>query len=134
MHQFKDLRVWKKAFSLSVSFHKIAAGFPKDEKYGLTSQAKRSVVSISSNIAEGAGREGKKEFLRFLNIANGSAFEFESQLLMIKELKWVEAGDFVGLNSELDSVKNMLFRLQQTLREDPKQLKEPSEQYFVPGN
>ena len=71
MHNLKELNIWKKAMVLALEVYKVVSDFPKDEKYGLTSQIKRSAISIPSNIAEGAGRNHDKEFLQFLGIANG---------------------------------------------------------------
>lgn len=75
MNNFKELVVWQKSIDLSVKIYEIANGFPKEEIYGLSSQIRRCVVSIPSNIAEGAGRNSKKEFSHFLSIALGSSFE-----------------------------------------------------------
>jgi four helix bundle protein len=68
MHNLKELKIWNKAIELTVDVYKAIAGFPKEEIYGLTSQIKRSAVSIPSNIAEGAGRNSNKEFIYFLGI------------------------------------------------------------------
>lgn len=82
MHQFKELTVWQKAVDLATDVYRYTKNFPAEEKFGLTSQIRRSVVSISSNIAEGVGRKSKKEFKHFLDIAYGSASELETQLLV----------------------------------------------------
>jgi four helix bundle protein len=76
----KDLKVWQESMTLVVTIYKATENFPKQEIYGLTSQIRRATVSILSNIAEGAGRKGKKEFIRFLYIALGSLSEVETQL------------------------------------------------------
>lgn len=73
MHNFKELKIWQKALELSVDVYKVTGLFPKEDKFGLISQIKRSAVSIPSNIAEGAGRNSIKEFLYFLSVANGSS-------------------------------------------------------------
>ena len=75
MHNFKELKFWQKSIYLSVLIYKHTASFPSEEKFGLVSQLRRASVSIASNIAEGASRESIKEFLYFLTISNGSAFE-----------------------------------------------------------
>lgn len=83
MHErqgFKDLRVWQQAMELVVAVMRITAKLPKYEEYGLTSQIRRSAVSVPSNIAEGWGRNGQKEFARFLDYASGSLCELETQL------------------------------------------------------
>jgi four helix bundle protein len=80
MHNLKELKIWNKAIDLTVDVYKATASFPSEERYGLTSQARRSVVSIPSNIAEGAGRNSNKEFNNFLGIAMA--------LLMSYKLNW----------------------------------------------
>lgn len=76
----KDLKLWQESMILVEDVYKITVDFPKEEMFGLISQIKRSVVSIPSTIAEGAGRKGKTEFIRFLYIALGSTSELETQL------------------------------------------------------
>lgn len=72
MNNYKELIVWPKSMLLAEIMYKLTSSFPDEEKYGLVSQVRRSAVSIASNIAEGAGRNSKKEFRNFLGIANGS--------------------------------------------------------------
>ena len=81
---FRDLRVWQQAIMLAAEVMKIAAALPPHELYGLGNQMRRSAISVSSNIAEGWGRRGEKEFSRFLDIANGSLCELETQLEIAK--------------------------------------------------
>ncbi len=76
----KKLEVWKQSMELVIKLYKIIEGFPKEEKYILIDQIKRSAISIPSNIAEGAGRHTKKEFINFLHIAQGSLSELDTQL------------------------------------------------------
>jgi four helix bundle protein len=83
---FKDLKVWQKSIELASDVYTVVRTLPKSEQFGLTSQLGRAVVSIPSNIAEGSKRGGKKEFLQFLRIANGSAAEVETQLILISKL------------------------------------------------
>lgn len=82
MHQYKKLDVWKKSIELAVEIYAYTKNFPSEEKFGLTSQIRRSVISIPSNIAEGAGRKSNKEFCQFLNIVYGSSCELDTQLLI----------------------------------------------------
>lgn len=88
MNNFRNLDVWDKAVELATYAYKMTESFPKAEKYGLMSQMRRSAVSISSNIAEGAGRDSKKEFNQFLNISTGSCYELETQLTISQNLKF----------------------------------------------
>jgi four helix bundle protein len=77
-YRHKDLKVWQKSIGLVVELYRITNEFPSNEKYGLISQMRRSVVSIPSNIAEGHGRNSKKELIRFLDIAKGSIYELDT--------------------------------------------------------
>ena len=86
----KDLLVWQKSMKLSKYVYKITKNFPKEEQYGLVSQLRRAVVSIPSNIAEGAARKSDKEFVQFLHVSLGSVAEVETQLLLAKDFNYVE--------------------------------------------
>lgn len=87
MHKVEDLKIWQKSIALTKTVYQLASELPSDEKYGLSSQIKRCSISIPSNIAEGAGRNSNKEFKHFLSIANGSAYELQTQLIRSIELK-----------------------------------------------
>jgi len=89
MKDFKKLEVWKKSMVLTKAVYFFAKLLPKEERYGLYSQVTRSSVSIPSNIAEGSAKSSDKDYKRFLEIALGSAFELETQLLLIQELKLI---------------------------------------------
>src|SRR4051812_39955014 len=86
MNNLKELKIWNKAIDLTVAVYKATSSFPSDERSGLISQSRRSAVSIPSNIAEGAGRNSKKEFSNFLGIANGSSYELQTQLVISNKL------------------------------------------------
>ncbi len=86
MHRVEDLKIWRKSIELTKVIYILTKQLPKEEQFGLIMQMKRSSVSIASNIAEGAGRNSTKEFLRFLSIANGSCFELHTQLILVIEL------------------------------------------------
>ena len=85
----KDLEVWKKSMDLVSNIYKITDSFPNKELYGLTNQIRRSAVSVPSNIAEGAARNSKKEFIQFLYIALGSLSEFETQIIIAHRLEYL---------------------------------------------
>ncbi len=89
MHKVEDLKIWKKSIELVKEVYLLTTHLPIDEKFGLTSQLKRSAVSISSNIAEGAGRNTNNEFKHFLSIANGFAYELQTQLILAIELNLI---------------------------------------------
>lgn len=86
---YQDLIAWKKAMSLAIEIYKVTKGFPKEEIFGLTSQLRRAVVSVPSNIAEGQGRLTKGEFQQFLGQARGSLLEIETQVMLARQLEYV---------------------------------------------
>ena len=83
MHRFEELKICQKAMDITENCYRATESFPKEEKYGLTSQLRRSAVSIPSNIAEGSGRNTNGEFMQFLGIANGSSYEFINTIIFI---------------------------------------------------
>jgi four helix bundle protein len=116
MRDFRDLKVWEKAHHLTLAVYEATATFPRDELYGLTSQIRRSCVSIPANIAEGCGRDGDVELARFLQMAMGSASELEYHLLLARDLDLLKASDYDRLRSETIEVKRMLTSFIQKLR------------------
>jgi four helix bundle protein len=88
MHNFRELNIWKDSLKQAVYVARLCNSFPDYEKFGITSQIRRSAVSIPSNIAEGCSRNTDKDFARFLRIALGSSYELETQLLISKELEY----------------------------------------------
>lgn len=115
MNYFKELKVWQKAIELVTNTYPRTQAFPKEELYGLTSQIRRCAVSIPSNIAEGCGRKTEKDFSNFLGIALGSAFEFETQLIISKNLSFIQQEDFSVLESEIQHIQNMIIKLQKSI-------------------
>ena len=115
MNYFKELKVWQKAIDLVTETYAKSQEFPKEELYGLTSQIRRSAVSIPSNIAEGCGRRTSKDFANFLGISLGSAFELETQLIIARNLNFLNSEDFKNLESEIHHIQNMIIKLQSTL-------------------
>ncbi len=109
MKGHKDLDVWKQSMTLAEDIYALTKGFPSDEKYGLSSQMKRAAVSVPSNIAEGAGRKGDKEFIQFLYISMGSLSELETQLLLSKRLQFTDSID--DNMKQIEQLKQMLFGL-----------------------
>lgn len=116
MSNYKELLVWKKAIKLSVDVYQIALTFPNDEKYGLNTQMKRAVISISSNIAEGAGRNSPKEFIQFLRVANGSCLELDSQIHVAYELKLISEQSFNELTFKTIEISKMIFSLKKSIK------------------
>ncbi len=116
MNRFKELNVWKKAVDLSLDIYKMTDSFPEKEKFNLISQINRSSISIPSNIAEGAGRDGKKDFNRFLSIAVGSSFELETQLIIAERLNYIDNNKMTEVTKTLNEVQNMIFGLKRSLK------------------
>ncbi len=115
MHQYRELRVWQQAKNIAVTTYQITSKFPKEELYGLSSQIRRAAVSIASNIAEGAGRNTKKEFKRFLSIAQGSCYELETQIIIAEELGLIENYKLEPYLLQLNEVQKMNASLQKSL-------------------
>ena len=89
MSSFEKLTYWQKARLLAKEIYLLTASFPKEEQFGLTSQIRRAVISISSNIAEGYGRQYRADYIHFLNVARGSCYEVESQLILSVDLGYI---------------------------------------------
>ena len=112
---FRDLIVWQRAIDMTTCIYQLTTAFPKTEVYGLTSQMRRAAVSVASNIAEGAGRGGKKEFKQFLVMARGSNCELQTQLLIAAKLKMANQDQITTAESLSHEVGKMLNGLLQSL-------------------
>jgi len=110
------LDVWKKAIAFVKTVYQIAGVFPGDEKFGLVSQMRRAAISIPSNISEGAGRNNTKEFSQFLGIAQGSAAELETQLIISGELGFLEQKRVDEMIQDLDIVSKMIIGRKRSLQ------------------
>ena len=115
MRPHQNLDVWKKAIDLTVCVYAATETFPRDEKFGLTSQIRRATVSIAANIAEGAARRSAKEFRNFLSIAQGSASEVETELLIAYRLGYLSKLEFETLVAKLEEIGRMITGLSQYL-------------------
>ena len=113
MKSHNDLKVYQEAMDLVTDVYKLTNNFPESEKFGLTSQIRRCSVSIPSNIAEGAARESKKEFKRYLYISLGSASELETQIEISRRLNFID--DSTDLKDKIFYIKRMLIKLIQSL-------------------
>jgi four helix bundle protein len=109
MRKYKDLIIWQRSVELSATIYKITADFPHEEKYGLISQMRRSSVSVPSNIAEGSGRSSDKEFKRFLEIAYGSLYELQTQLIISKKLSFISDLLANELDEEIIEIQKMIY-------------------------
>ena len=115
MHKVEDLKIWQKSIELTKLVYEIVTALPTNEKYGLTSQIKRSSVSIPSNIAEGAGRNSNKEFKHFLSIANGLAYELQTQLILTIELNLLSKESIQPALDLIIEVQKMNYSFQKSI-------------------
>ncbi len=117
MKSFKDLEVWQKSISLVVEVYSITNSFPKEETYLLTSQIRKSAVSIPSNIAEGWARGSTNEYKYFLTISRGSLAELETQFIISNKLNYVNSNQMKEVSKRIESVAMMLNKLISILKE-----------------
>ncbi len=115
MADYKKLAVWKKSHEMVLRIYHLSSTFPSSEVYGLTSQIRRSALSIPSNIAEGSGRGTDGDFVRFLGIARGSATELEYQALLAHHLHFIAAEDYEKLDQDIAEILRMITGLIQKL-------------------
>ena len=108
LKNFKELNVWEKAYKLCLEIYKTTKNFPNEEKYGLSSQMRRSAISIPSNIAEGYGRKTIPDYVRCLYIAYGSTCELETQTLLSGDLSYLNKADQRSLLEKIKEVERML--------------------------
>ncbi|WP_445452294.1 four helix bundle protein [Flavobacterium sp. 25HG05S-40] len=116
MHQFKELEIWKRSRLFCSQIYAITSKFPNDEKFGLTNQLRRASVSIPSNIAEGSSRNSNNDFARFLEIAIGSAYEIETQLLIALDLGFIKTDELEKSIIELNEIIKMISRFRSNLK------------------
>lgn len=115
MRNHNNLDIWKDGILLCVKVYHTTKSFPKNELYGITSQLQRSAVSIPSNIAEGAGKDGDKDFNKFLSIALGSAFELETQLIICQKIGYLNEDAFNSLLKQTIIIQKMIYSLKKSL-------------------
>ncbi|MCW5910544.1 MAG: four helix bundle protein [Cyclobacteriaceae bacterium] len=116
MHNFKELKVWQNARAFVKEIYLSTNTFPAEEKYGLISQMRRSAVSIPSNIAEGSGRRTDKDFVYFLNVSLGSAYELQTLLFLSQDLDLLNNEKTELLNSSLEEIQKMIYGLIKTIK------------------
>ena len=115
LKNYKELKVWQKSYQLCLDIYKITKTFPKEERYGLTSQIRRAAVSVPSNIAEGYGRKTTPDYIRFLYTAYGSNCELETQILLTGDLGYIKSEQFHKVQKALAEVERMLKALIKSL-------------------
>ena len=118
MQDFRKLQVWRRSHGLTLRLYELTSQFPREEVYGLTNQIRRACALIPTNIAEGCGRGSSADFARFLQIAMGSASETEYLILLTRDLKYINANQYVELADAIVSVKKMLTSLLRSIRTD----------------
>lgn len=116
MRDFHKLIIWQRSHQLTLAVYRISKSFPKEEIFGLTSQMRRAVSSIPTNIAEGCGRASNKDFAHFLQIAIGSATEVEYQLLLAHDINYINDDDYKALTDETVVVRKMIIKYQSELK------------------
>lgn len=112
---FRDLNVWQKAHNLVLEIYRVTNNFPKEEKYGLVIQLRRSAASIPTNIVEGFKRKSKRDYAHFINIADGSLEETKYHIILAKDLGYVKEKEFIKLNNFCDEIGKMLYGLHKKL-------------------
>ena len=115
MRDFRDLKVWAKAHQLVLDVYRTTRSFPSEERYGLTRDMRRAAASVPTNVAEGCGRTGDRELARFMSIAAGSASETEYQLLLARDLEYLDQESHRRLDGQVNEVKRMLNSFMQKL-------------------
>lgn len=115
MQHFKNLKVWERSHQLVLNVYKLTVNFPSHERFGLTSQLRRSAASVPTNIAEGCKREGQQDFARFLNIAEGSLSETEYLVTLSSDLGYFVGPEPVQLLKEISEIARMLHSLRATI-------------------
>jgi four helix bundle protein len=117
MHNYLDLKIWQRSRDLVKLIYQLTDAFPKNQQFSLVNQMQRAVVSIPSNIAEGVGRNSDREFVHFLDIANGSAFELETQVFLSFDLGYIKNDELDALVSELKEIQKMIYKFRNNLVE-----------------
>ncbi|WP_298220472.1 four helix bundle protein [Flavobacterium sp.] len=117
MHRFKKLEIWQMSRIFCTEIYTVTSAFPDSEKFGLASQLRRASVSIPSNIAEGSSRNSNRDFGRFVEIAIGSAYEIETQLLISTDLYFLTEEKQINLNQKLDSIIKMMYHFKNSLNQ-----------------
>jgi four helix bundle protein len=108
---YQDLLVWQRSMDLVEQVYRLTASFPRSEQWGLTSQMRRSVISVPSNIAEGYGRQATGEYRHHLSIGRGSLLELETQVLLSKRPKYLQPSEADAVITEIEQISKMLATL-----------------------
>jgi four helix bundle protein len=118
----KQLELWKESFDVAILIYSLTKSFPNEEKFGLISQLRRSAVSIPSNIAEGAGRKSKKEYINFLSMAMASLSELDTLILISTKLEYIKKDESLYIQNKFERISKLLYGLMKRLGYEPDQL------------
>ena len=131
MQDFRKLIVWKRAVNFTVQVYRSTGDFPGSERFGLTAQLRNASSSVGANIAEGCGRGSSKDFLRYLHIAIGSAFEVENHLILARKLGYLDEESAIILEEGILELKRMLssliHKVKISIREQKEEGQRPSQ-------
>ena len=116
MRPHQKLDLWQRSMDFVVAIYRVTEQFPKEEKFGLTSQLRRTAVSVAANVAEGAAKTSAKDFRRYLSNSQGSTSEIETELLIALRLNYLDEADFRLLSRDLDDVGRMITGLSRSLQ------------------
>jgi four helix bundle protein len=112
----KRLNAWNKAIDLTVDIYKLTEALPKAEIYGLSGQMRRASISVPSNIAEGAGRQTKKEFINYLHMAQGSLSELDTQLVIANRIGYITSDSYNEMEKKIETISKMITGLIKSLK------------------
>jgi four helix bundle protein len=115
MHNFKELKIWLMGRMFVKQIYDLTKKLPQEELFVLSSQMRRAAISIPSNISEGAGRNSEKDFERFLDIANGSAFELETQLFLCYDESYISENELNSYLEKVQKIQKMIYNFKSTL-------------------
>jgi four helix bundle protein len=118
MHNYRELKIWQRSMDFVVKMYEVTAGLPKEEKYGLTSQLRRCVVSVPSNISEGAGRGTNRQFKRFLEFSMGSINEAQTQIELAYRVKYIKSDLYTALIDEALQIYKMILAFYNSLKDE----------------
>lgn len=118
MHNYRELRIWNRSMDFVVKIYEVSAGFPKEERYGLTSQLRSCTVSVPSNISEGAGRGTNRQFKRFLEISMGSINEAQTQIELAYRVNYIGKENYDYLIDEALQIYKMILAFYNSLKDD----------------
>ena len=116
MRDFHKLGIWERSHQFTLKVYNVTKNFPQNELFGLTSQIRRASSSIPTNIAEGCGRGSNKDFAHFLQISIGSTSEVEYELLLARDLNYLNNEDYNILNKEIVEIRRMIYKYQSELK------------------